>query len=147
MMRKTLIAVIFAAVALPAAPAFANPPSWAPAYGHRDNERYYPKKRHYSRKRDYPQDRHYSREYHSPKERYYEPRRMTRHDHVWLGKDGRYHCRRDDGTTGMVIGLVLGGLLGNQIAGYDEKTLGTFIGAAGGALLGREIDRGSVRCH
>ena len=135
MMRKTLIAIIFAAVALPAAPVFANPPSWAPAYGHRDNERYYPKKRHYSRKRDYP------------KERYYEPRRMTRHDHIWLGKDGRYHCRRNDGTTGMVIGLVLGGLLGNQIAGYDEKTLGTFIGAAGGALLGREIDRGSVRCH
>jgi uncharacterized protein YcfJ len=47
----------------------------------------------------------------------------------------------------MVIGMVLGGLLGNEIAGYNEKTLGTLIGAAGGALLGREIDRGNVRCY
>ncbi len=60
---------------------------------------------------------------------------------VWRGRDGRYYCRRDNGTTGLLIGGAVGGLIGNEVAGRGDKLLGTILGAAGGALLGREIDK------
>lgn len=66
---------------------------------------------------------------------------------MWRGDDGRYYCRRDNGTTGLVIGAAVGGLLGNQVAGQGDKTLGTIIGAVGGGLLGRAIDRGELKCR
>jgi hypothetical protein len=68
----------------------------------------------------------------------------------WRGRDGRYYCRRDNGTTGLLIGGAVGGLIGNEVAGRGDRTLGTILGVAGGALLGREIDRGgggSRRCR
>ncbi len=71
-------------------------------------------------------------------------RRLSRNDEVYRGRDGRYYCRRNDGTTGLVIGAIGGGLLGNAIGG---DTLGTLLGAGGGAVLGRSIDRGNVRCR
>ena len=49
--------------------------------------------------------------------------RVNRNTRVWRGNDGRTYCRKDDGTTGLLIG-----------------------GAVGG-LLGREIDKGSSRCR
>ncbi len=55
--------------------------------------------------------------------------------------NGNY-CRQKSGTTGMVIGGVVGGVLGHEIAGRRNRTLGTIIGAVGGGLLGRSIDRG-----
>lgn len=79
--------------------------------------------------------------------RYYRERRLSRNDRVWRGRDGRYHCRRNDGTTGLIVGAALGGVLGNSVAGRGDRTLGTILGVAGGGLLGREIDRGSVRCR
>lgn len=66
---------------------------------------------------------------------------------TWRGNDGRYYCRRSDGTTGALIGGALGGVLGNSVAGRGDRTLGTILGLAGGALLGREIDRGNSRCR
>jgi uncharacterized protein YcfJ len=72
---------------------------------------------------------------------------MGRDDPIWRGNDGRYYCRRSNGTTGLVVGAALGGVLGNQLAGRGSRTLGTILGAAGGGLLGREIDRGNVRCR
>lgn len=66
---------------------------------------------------------------------------------VWRGRDGRYHCRRNDGTTGLLIGGAVGGLIGNGIAGNGDRTLGTILGVTGGALLGREIDRSGSRCR
>src|ERR1700761_2717495 len=71
-------------------------------------------------------------------------RRLGRNDQVYRGHDGRYYCKRNDGTTGLVIGAIGGGLLGNAIGG---NTLGTLLGAGGGALLGRSIDRGNVKCR
>jgi hypothetical protein len=71
-------------------------------------------------------------------------RRLTRSDYVYRGGDGRYYCRRSDGTTGLVIGGLTGGLLGNAIGG---DTLGTLLGAAGGAVVGNSIDRGKVHCR
>lgn len=71
-------------------------------------------------------------------------RRLGRNDRVYRGGDGRYYCRRGDGTTGLVIGGLAGGVLGNVVGG---GTLGTLLGAGGGALLGRSVDRGNVRCR
>lgn len=75
----------------------------------------------------------------------YRERRMTRQDQIYRGRDGRYYCRRNDGTTGLVVGAALGGILGGAIGNGD--LLGVLLGGAGGALAGREIDRGNVRCR
>lgn len=77
-------------------------------------------------------------------DRRYRERRLGRNDQVYRGRDGRYYCKRNDGTTGLVIGALGGGVLGNIVGG---GTLGTLLGAGGGALLGRSIDRGKVRCR
>jgi hypothetical protein len=124
-MRKTLLAIAAAALTLPAAPAFADPPPWAPAHGKRAKDR----------------------AIYDSSGRYYEPRVLGRGDRVWRGDDGRYYCRRDNGTTGLIVGAAAGALLGRALDGGRERTLGTILGAAGGAVLGREIDRGSVRCR
>lgn len=74
----------------------------------------------------------------------YKARRLSRNDRIYRGGDGRYYCKRNDGTTGLVIGAIAGGILGNAIGG---NTLGTLLGAGGGALLGQSVDRGNVRCR
>ena len=67
---------------------------------------------------------------------------------TWRGDDGRTYCRRANGTTGLLIGGAVGGLIGNEIAGRrGDRTLGVILGVAGGALLGREIDRSGSRCR
>lgn len=66
---------------------------------------------------------------------------------VWQGDNGRYYCRREDGTTGLLIGAAVGGLIGNEVAGRGDRTLGVILGAAGGAILGRSIDRSNARCR
>ena len=71
-------------------------------------------------------------------------RQLSRDDRIYRGRDGRAYCRRSDGTTGLVVGAIGGGVLANLIGG---GTLGTLAGAGGGALLGRSVDRGKVRCR
>ena len=77
----------------------------------------------------------------------YRERRLSRNERIYRGQDGRYYCRRSDGTTGLIVGGLAGGLLGNIIAPGDSEVLGTIIGAAAGALIGREVDRGNTRCR
>jgi hypothetical protein len=77
----------------------------------------------------------------------YRPRRLSRNDYIYRGSDNRYYCRRDDGTTGLIIGGIGGGVLGQIIAPGGYKTLGTIIGAGAGALLGRAIDDGDIVCR
>lgn len=79
--------------------------------------------------------------------RYVQPRAVRANDRVWRGDDGRYYCKRDNGTTGLIIGGAAGALLGREIDGGRNRTLGTILGAAGGALLGREIDRSGMKCR
>ncbi|URW74782.1 glycine zipper 2TM domain-containing protein [Sphingomonas donggukensis] len=79
--------------------------------------------------------------------RYYQTRRLGRNDRIYRGNDGRYYCRRNDGTTGLIIGGVAGGFLGNALSNGSSNLLGTLLGAAGGAALGRSIDRGQVSCR
>jgi hypothetical protein len=125
-MKKIILTLAAGAMTLPmAAPALADPPRHAPAWGKRakDHHRIY-----------------------DDRGRYYEPRRLSRGDRIWRDGD-RYYCRRDNGTTGLVIGAGVGALLGRTVDTRGDRTVGTLLGAIGGGLLGREIDRGELRCR
>jgi hypothetical protein len=113
---KTILAAAVLAVTVPAltAPAFAQSDyRWN---GDRDSD--WDPYHHYNRG-DYP------------------PRDMTADERVYRGSDGRYYCKRSDGTTGLVAGAIGGGVLGAVLGG---GTLGTLLGAGGGALLGKHLD-------
>lgn len=130
-MRKSLIAaslVPILAMAVPATPALADPPPWAPAHG----ERYKDKK---------------VVVIYDSRGRYITPRRITRDSYIWRGRDGRYYCKRDNGTTGLVIGAGVGALAGHELAGPGDKTLGTILGAVIGGALGKAIDSGDLKCR
>ncbi|OAN57450.1 glycine zipper 2TM domain-containing protein [Sphingobium sp. TCM1] len=77
----------------------------------------------------------------------YERRRLSDNDTIYRDRDGRYYCKRDDGTTGTIVGAIAGGVLGNIIAPGGSKTLGTILGAGGGALAGRAIDKNDINCE
>lgn len=77
---------------------------------------------------------------------YYQPRQLSYNDRVYRGQNGQYYCRRPDGTTGLIIGGLAGGALGNLIAPGGSKTLGTIIGAVAGGVGGRALDRNRVTC-
>lgn len=94
-----------------------------PAYGGYDASRYY---------RDSP---------------HYRERQLAQDARVYRGNDGKLYCRRSDGTTGLVIGALAGGVLGNIIAPGGSELLGTVLGAAGGGLAGRAVDRGKTSCR
>ena len=65
----------------------------------------------------------------------------------WRGNDGRYRCKRSNGTTGLLIGGAAGALVGRAIDTNGSRTTGTIVGAAAGALLGREIERSRSRAR
>jgi hypothetical protein len=64
--------------------------------------------------------------------------------HIYHGKNGRYYCRRGDGTVGTIVGAGAGALVG---AALTHGAAGPIIGAVGGGLLGRHIGRHTVRCR
>lgn len=75
-------------------------------------------------------------------------RRWYRDRGAYRGRDWRYGCQRRDGTTGTILGAVVGGLLGREVVGRrGDRTAGTIVGGAAGALAGRAIDRGGDRCR
>ena len=129
---KGLLGAFAAASVAAAAPAYAGISTAAPAQGHglykadQDTGFYKKKKR----------GRYYARD-----------QRVNSNNRIWRDNDGRYRCKKDNGTTGLLIGGAVGGLAGHEIAGNGDKLLGTVLGAAGGALLGREIDRDKYRCR
>lgn len=100
---------------------------------------------------DHPDPRYngyYADRYYRHDERRYQERRLAAEDRVYRGRDGRYYCRRPDGTTGLVVGAAVGGLFGNLIAPGGSKVLGTLLGAGAGAVAGNAIEKdGDVRCR
>jgi hypothetical protein len=116
------IPVLVLATASLATPVLADPPAHAPAWGHRAQQQaaYHPG--------------------HNGRHRGYSGR-------AWRDDDGRWRCRRDDGTVGLLIGAGVGALVGREIDGGRDRTVGTIVGAAAGALIGREIDRDDVECR
>ena len=119
-MNQLVLASALAAIILPVTPALAEP--------HGNDRRAYAS--------EYDRYGHYN-----------QPRPLTQTDEVWRGPDGHYHCKRSNGTTGLVIGAVGGALVGRAIDRRGDRTLGTVLGAVGGGLLGREIDRRGSRCR
>lgn len=78
----------------------------------------------------------------------YRERSLTAEDEVFRGSDGRYYCKRTDGTTGLIVGGAGGALLGNVIDGGRSRAAGTLIGGALGAILGRQVERSQdIRCR
>ena len=77
--------------------------------------------------------------------RYYRERRLSYNDRIYQGRDGRYYCRRNDGTTGLIIGAGAGALIGHSIDNSRSGTVGTILGAIAGGAIGREVDRNSSR--
>jgi hypothetical protein len=94
-----------------------------PAYGGYDASRYY---------RDGPK---------------YRERQMNRRERIYRGQDDRYYCRRSDGTTGLVVGALAGGVLGNLVTRGDSKVLGTILGAGAGAAIGSAVSARDARCR
>jgi len=125
-MKKIAIAIAASAMAATSAPVLADPPAHAPAHGKRAKDR---------------------AAIYDSNGRYYQPRLITRNSRMWKGEDGKYYCKRDNGTTGLVIGAGVGALAGHELAGRGDKLLGALLGGAAGALIGREIDRGSLQCR
>lgn len=79
----------------------------------------------------------------------YQERVLSQDDRVYRGNDGRYYCKRSDGTTGLIVGAAAGGLFGNVIAGRRSSTVGTLLGAIAGGAAGASIERSQqqVRCR
>lgn len=131
-MKKTTLSVMLAMVATMPTVTIS-----APAHAqYRDDYRW-----NGDRNSDWDPARHYRAERRA--ERRYD-RRLTREDRIYRGSNGRYYCRRSDGSTGLVVGAIGGGILGGAIGG---DVLGALVGGAAGGLLGRSIDRGQVHCR
>src|SRR3546814_20225724 len=75
----------------------------------------------------------------------YRERRLSREDRVYRGSDGRYYCKHDDGTTGLIVGALGGGVIGTVIAPGGSGLLGTLLGAGAGALVGQGTHTGDAR--
>ncbi len=84
-------------------------------------------------------------------DRRYRERRLSNNDRVYVGNDGRYYCRRNDGTTGLIVGGIAGGVLGTALRPGGSGLLGALLGGVGGAAAGQAVDRSSgnrnVRCR
>ena len=109
-------------------------PGYAGEYSAYDYDRVDPAYGGYDAGRYYREDR-----------RRYRERELSANDRVYRGNDGRYYCRRDDGTTGLIVGGVAGGALGAAIAPGGSGLLGAIIGGVAGAAGGQAIDRNNSR--
>lgn len=69
------------------------------------------------------------------------------HGKMWQDSEGRWRCKRSNGTTGLIVGAAGGALVGRAIDTHGERATGTILGAAAGALLGRSVERGRTRCR
>jgi type II secretory pathway pseudopilin PulG len=79
----------------------------------------------------------------------YQERVLTSEDRIYRGSDNQYYCKRNDGTTGLIVGAVGGGVLGNVIAGGHSRGVGTILGAIAGGVVGKSVDQNNtqVRCR
>jgi hypothetical protein len=149
-LKQAAFALVLPGAMLAAVPASAHDRDWGDddRWEHRDNghHRGWDERNRGGRDGYYGGGGYYGRDYYRDRVRYDEP--VYRNTRVWRGNDGRYYCRRSDGTTGLLIGGVAGALLGREVAGYrGDRTAGAIIGGAIGALAGKAIDSNNSRCR
>ena len=130
-MTRILTMTCILALMASAIPAAADPPPWAPAHGRRA--------------KDAQRERQDARDVYRDERR--DPVIIERETVIYRANDGHYYCRRSDGTTGLIVGAAVGGLIGNSLARGKSATMGTLLGAGAGALIGQQIDKGSVHCQ
>jgi len=133
-MRNLLLSIAAASLIVPAGAVLADPPAHAKAYGHH-------KQKHKNKHRDQHDSRYDDRG------RYSEPQRLGNNDRIWRGDDGRYYCRRDNGTPGLLVGGSVDNMVDRRYRDGRERTVGSILEATGSALFGREINRGGLRCR
>lgn len=92
---------------------------------------------------DYGDGYDYARVYRSGS---YDPYALGYDDTIYRGGDGRYYCKRRDGTVGLVVGAGAGALVGSAIAPRGSGTIGAIIGAAIGGAAGYSAER-SLSCQ
>ena len=136
-MRKAACAVIAASVLVSGCMGDNGGPGYAGdrQYSSYDYDRPDPAYNGYYADRYYRDDRRYSE------------RRLSNNDRVYVGNDGRYYCRRSDGTTGLIIGGIAGGALGAAISPGGSGLLGALLGGVGGAALAKSVDKNNVKCR
>lgn len=149
-LKQAVLALALPGVLLAGSPALAGDRDWDDddRWEQRDNghHRGWHKRERRDRDDRYYGERYNGRDYYRERVRYDEP--VYRNTRTWRGDDGRYYCRRSDGTTGLLIGGVAGALLGREVAGYrGDRTAGAIIGGAIGALAGKAIDSNGRRCR
>lgn len=85
-----------------------------------------------------PDTPYYAERYYKADPRYPE-RRLGPKDAIYMGSDGRYYCKRPDGTSGLIVAGIDEGALANLIQPGHSRTLGSITSPA--------IDRKKIRCH
>ncbi|WP_373475249.1 glycine zipper 2TM domain-containing protein [Sphingorhabdus sp.] len=65
---------------------------------------------------------------------------------VPYGYENYERCLKSNGLKGAAIGALLGGFLGNRIAGRGNRTGGTLAGAGIGGLLGVAAEKANDKC-
>ena len=142
---KAMLALAVPGLLATTVPAAAQSGGWSP-YEQSDSWNHSDRGRHRGHDRGY--DRGYQGRYQTQSQGGYYGEPVYANTRTWRGDDGRYYCRRSNGTTGLIVGGAAGALIGREIAGRGgDRTLGAILGAAGGALLGRAVDRGGSRCR
>lgn len=59
----------------------------------------------------------------------YHERVLAADDRVYGGSNGRYYCKRNDGTTGLIVGAGAGGVAGVVIERGHSRTVGSLLEA------------------
>ncbi|MEJ2343959.1 MAG: RT0821/Lpp0805 family surface protein [Gammaproteobacteria bacterium] len=139
----------------------ADPPPWAPAWGHHKHDREHEHSREYEHSREHEHSREYehSREHEHSRDykryREHEQRRYSRDDDdaggaVAYRSDYIHNGRCNREALGSVVGAVVGGAAGSRIGKGNGRVAATVIGAIVGYMVGgtvgRSMDAGDRAC-
>jgi surface antigen len=142
--RAALIAAAVLGFGLAAAPAIAEPPSWAPAHGWRAKHGH----DHHRHAREYEYEYEYESEYERDDDDYYDDRDDDdlwddrwddRRTPIYGGAGDFLRCNRE--LAGQIVGGATGAVVGSTIGKGDGRLIATGAGALIGVLLGGEIGR------
>jgi len=130
MLWKRIAVLTAAGAALgAAAPAFADPPHWAPAHGYRA--------KHHAPRMVPVYPRPYAVITHRPVVAYRAPAYYGGPAYAYRG-----HRGYDYGASGALAGAVAGALIGGSVTHGDERVAGVAIGSVLGAVIGHELAGG-----